>query len=78
MYNLRADHVECELFVDLSLTQGTHNLTLRLEGQDTDYTVSEGGVSGQKPVLHLTNILYVVLSLPSAPWWYDAGVSHNH
>ncbi|KAI0092326.1 hypothetical protein BDY19DRAFT_1066550 [Irpex rosettiformis] len=57
-YNLRSDQVQCEIFVDYYLTQGTHNLTLRLEGADTNRTVSEGRVTGQASVLHLTEILY--------------------
>ncbi len=58
-YNLRSDVVQCELFVDDYLSDGTHNLTLTLAGTDnSNYTGTEGHAS-QSPVFHLTEILYV-------------------
>ncbi|KAI0790313.1 hypothetical protein BC629DRAFT_1512851 [Irpex lacteus] len=57
-YNLRSDVVQCELFVDDYLSDGTHNLTLTLAGTDnSNYTGTEGHAS-QSPVFHLTEILY--------------------
>ena len=57
--DLYLDDVECTLFVDYYLGNGTHNMTIELLGKSLN--VSEGVAI--TPVLHLTDIVCVALTL---------------
>ena len=56
--DLYFDDVECSLFVDYYLGNGTHNMTIILSGRGPNLTESEQdeGLS-ITPVLHLTEIM---------------------
>jgi hypothetical protein len=59
-YKVQSAQVECGLFVEDDLPYGAHNLTVTLEAANADYIVSEGETLGSNPVLHLTQIMYVI------------------
>ncbi|GJE92872.1 SKG6 domain-containing protein [Phanerochaete sordida] len=67
--NLWSNDVECNLYVDWFLGNGTHTLTLTLVGIDpvvstTPLPGNEEGVTS--PVLHLTDIVYYIPDVPAA------------
>lgn len=53
--NLYSADVECGLFVDYYLGNGTHNMTIQLVGKSDNVTEGEAIT----PVMHLTDIMCV-------------------
>lgn len=72
MLNLWSNDVECGLFVDYYLANGSHTLKLTLRNLDAIlHAINETDLSNEgtilNPVLHLTDITYALLFMPASP-----------